>query len=330
MKNRNSHRPNCRPVKTVHGTSVSRLANSNGGLAALLVTASFLLPAQGAEPRANRITQVTQTFRDLAVEPQHVVEDLGDIRPLADQSILRRIRFTSSLYGEFVSNAQSIGSHDSPDFLLIPTVSASVEQPIGHGLSLDFTARSEAFIYARYDELSFWGFSGSIFGRYQPTKEWPTIYAGIEPYWYSSIRDGNRVSQITTGSQISNAVAVSVGIEKDWAFNRDQTVLFVGYNFSDYFSSPSSDNRTSHRATVAVTHQIRPSLFGQLFYSYQYSDYLDIDRRDSRNFAGVNFIYQFDENWFARASAYFVDNDSSQSISSYQTLGVGLAVGYNF
>lgn len=311
-------------------TALSRLVTLNFQMAALVAAASFPLTANGAELRTDRINQVTQTFRDVTVQPQQVVEDLGDIRPLADQSLLRRIRFTTSLYGEFVSNAQAVGNHGSGDFLFVPSGSAALDQPLGKGFSLDFNARSEAFLYAKYDDLSFWGFSGSIMGRYQPTNEWPKLYVGIEPYWYTNIRDGNAAAEIRTGSRITSAVAVSAGIEKDWAFNRDQTVLFVGYAFSHFFSSPASDNRTSHRATVGVTHQIRPSLFGQVFYSYQFLDYTDISRRDSRNFVGLNFVYQIDDRWSAKASTYLVDNNSSQSVSSYQTFGVGLSATYHF
>jgi hypothetical protein len=299
-------------------------------MAALLATASLASAVHGAELRTDRINQVTQTFRDVTVQPAQVVEDLGDIRPLADQSLLRRIRFTTSLYGEFVSNARAIGNHSSGDFLFVPSGSAALDQPLGQGFSLDFNARSEAFLYARNEDLSFWGFSGSVIGRYQPTNEWPKLYVGIEPYWYTNIHNGDRANGLVTGSRITSAVAVSAGIEKDWAFNRDQTVLFVGYGYSHFFSSPANDNRTSHRATVGITQQIRPSLFGQLFYSYQWLDYTDIRRRDSRNFVGLNLVYQIDERWTAKVSTYLVDNNSSQSVSSYQTFGVGLTAAYQF
>jgi hypothetical protein len=330
VKDMRLSRPTDQSVNTVPRESNSRLPSFNRLLSSLLATAGMSLTALGADPASNRIVQATQLFRDVTVQPPQVVEDLGDIRPLADRSILRRIRFTTSLYGEFVSNAEAIGNHTSGDFLFIPTVSAALEQQLGHGVSLDFNVRTEAFIYAIYDELSFWGFSGSLLLRYQPTNEWPKFYAGIEPYWYSNIHKGSRGAEIRTGSSISNALAVSAGIDKDWAFNRDQTILFVGYNLSHFFSSPATDNRTSHRFTVGLTQQIRPSLFGQVFYSYQFLDYTDVNRRDSRNFVGMNLVYQFDEHWFTKASTYFVDNNSSQSVASYQTFGIGLAVGYNF
>jgi len=306
---------------TMCPTAKSGRAKLNRFLTRLIAIAILPLQVHGAEVRRENVTQLTQTFRNIPRQSAEVIEDLGDIRPLADRSFFRRLRFTSSLYGEFVSNALSIGDHSSGDFVLMPSVSAAFDESLGHGLSIAGTARTEAFLYSNFDEQSFWGFSGAAMARYQPTKEWPRIFAGIEAYSYASVR---------TGSQISDALAVTAGIEKEWAFNRDQTVLFIAYSFSNFFSSPPVDNRLLHRATLGITQQIVPSLYGQLFYSYQFSDYTNLDRQDSRNFVGANLVYQFKDHWFARVSTYLVDSHSSRSAFSYQTFGVGLGAGYNF
>jgi hypothetical protein len=257
----------------------------------------------------------------VAKQPASVIEDLGDIRPLADKSLLQRVHFTASLRTEFVSNALSVGNHGSGDFLLLPSINAAFEEPLNHGFSLSFNARTESFIYSKFDGSSFWGFSGSVLLSYQPTTDSLRVYAGIEPSWYASMRSGD---------QLSEALGISTGIQKEWAFNRDQTVFFLGYHFTSHVSSPAADNRNAHRITVGLTQQIRPSLYGQLYYSYQYSDYTSAPRHDSRNLCGLNLVHRINNHWSANASAYFADNDSTAALASYQTLGIGIGASYQF
>lgn len=290
-------------------------------LTTLLVAASLASTAYSDADRVVQITEIVETSRGAAEQPASVIEDLGDIRPLADKSLLQILRVSVALRGEYVSNALSAGNHGTGDFLLLPSIHGAFDQPLGHGLSLSVNARIESFIYSKFDESSFWGIGGSLFLNYQPTKDSIRIYAGIEPSWYASIR---------TGDQLAESLAISAGVQKEWAFNRDQTVFFVGYSFSDHFSFPSADNRNSHRFTTSVTHQLRPSLHAQLYYSYQCSDYTSASRHDSRNLAGLNFVYQFGNRWSGNATAYFVDNDSTATRASYQTVGIGLGVACHF
>lgn len=268
-----------------------------------------------------QVTQIAEAVKGVPQQPAPVIEDLGDIRPLADKSLLEKLRPTASLSAEFVSNALSVGNHGSGDFLLHPSLGAAFEQPMENGFSLSFNARSESFIYSKFDESSFWGFSGSVFLNYQPTKDSVRFYAGIEPYWYASVR---------SGAQLSEALPISAGIQKEWTFNRDRTVFFIGYNFSNYFSFPAADDRNAHRVTAGLTHQIRQSLYGQLYYSWQYSDYTSVARRDSRNLIGVNFVYRISNRWSGNVTTYFADNDSTAARASYQTVGIGLGVSRQF
>ena len=268
-----------------------------------------------------QVTQIVEALKDVTQQPEPVIEDLGDLRPLADKPFLQRMRFTASLRAEFVSNALSVGNHGSGDFLLLPSIHAAFEEPLAHGFSLSLNARTESFIYAKFDESSFWGFSGSVLLSYQPTRDSVRIYAGIEPSWYASIRSGD---------QLSEALGISGGVQKEWAVNRDQTVFFLGYHFSNYVSFPAVDNRNAHRITAGVTHQLRPSLYGQLYYSYQYSDYTNAARHDSRNLVGLNLVHRINNHWSANATAYFVDNDSTASRATYQTIGTGLGLSCQF
>lgn len=268
-----------------------------------------------------QITQIVEALKDVPQQPASVIEDLGDLRPLSDKAFLERIRLTTSLRAEFVSNALSVGNHGSGDFLLLPSLSAAFEEPLDHGFSLSFNVRTEAYVYSKFDESSFWGFSGSAWLNYQPTKDSVRLYAGVEPSWYASIRSGD---------QISEALGISGGVQKEWAFNRDQTIFFLGYHFSSYVSSPAADDRNAHRVTVGLTHQIIPSLYGQLYYSYQYSDYTSASRHDERNLFGLNLVHRINNHWSANATVYFADNDSSAARASYQTFGIGIGTSYQF
>lgn len=104
----------------------------------------------------------------------------------------------------------------------------------------------------------------------------------------------------------------------------------MGYHFSSYISFPAADNRNTHRLTVGLTHQIRPSLYGQLYYSYQYGDYTSAPRHDSRNLFGLNLVHRITNHWSANASVYFSNNDSNVARASYQTVGIGIGSSYQF
>lgn len=152
-----------------------------------------------------QVTQIVEALKNVPQQPASVIEDLGDLRPLADKPFLERLRLTASLRTEFVSNALSVGNHTSGDFLLLPSISAAFEEPLDYGFSLSFNARTDSFIYSKFDESSFWGFSGSLFVNYQPTKDSVRLYGGIEPSWYASLRSGD---------QLSEALGISGGIQK--------------------------------------------------------------------------------------------------------------------
>ena len=268
-----------------------------------------------------QVTQIVEAARGVPQQPPAVIDDLGDIRPLADKPLLQRLRLTASVSTEYVSNALYSGNHGSGDFLLRPGIGVSFDEPLDHGFSLSFGARSDAFVYTKFDESSFWGFSGSALLNYQPSKDAVRFYAGIEPYWYASAR---------TGDQLTEALPISAGIQKEWTFNRDQTVFSIGYNFSNYFSFPVADDRNAHRVTVGVTQRLGFALYCQLFYAFQYSNYTSVARHDSRNLAGLNFVYQISDRWTANLTTYLVDNDSNVSRASYQTFGIGIGTSYRF
>ena len=295
--------------------------NTRRYLTALFVATGLVQNVHSDAGHVVQITQIVEVVKGVPQHPTSVIEDLGDIRPLADKSLLKRMRLTASVSTEYVSNALYSGNHGSGDFLLRPSISGALDHPMEHGFSLSLNARTESFIYSKFDESSFWGFSGSVFLNYQPTNDSLRFYAGIEPSWYASLR---------TGDQLSEALGISGGVAKDWAFNRDRTVFFVGYHFSHYFSFPTADDRNSHRVTLGVTHQLRPSFYGQLYYSFQYSDYTRAARDDSRNLVGLNFVYQVGIHWSGNLTTYLVDNDSTIARATYQAFGIGIGAAYRF
>lgn len=287
--------------------------------AALVLTAAFA--AQNTRAASNNRVLEAANAGTILPQAAPVIEDLGDLRPLDDKPLMNRLHITATTKGEFVSNARLIGKHGSSDFLFMPSVTADFVQPLQHGFSLDLNARAESFMYARFNQYSFWGFSGAATVNYQYSEKWPVFYVSAEPYWYNSV---------TTGRQLGSAIAVSTGVERTWVCNRDRTVFFAGYNFSCFGASPSADNRNLHRATVGVTHQLRPAWYTQLYYSFQFSDFRGAGREDYRNLVGLNLVHTINANWSANISTTFVNNNSTNATATYQnfTAGAGLSFHY--
>ena len=248
-------------------------------------------------------------------------EDVGDIHPAGPDTFLSHVHANAQTQGEYVTNAKLLGNNSSSDFLTIPTVELRYNAPLLRGFSVDAVARSESTIYSDNGSRSFWGFSGSGFldWRYQPKA--PRLFVGIEPYFYNSFDTEHRLAE---------AFAISTGIDQGFVFNQHRTLFTVGYKFSNYYASPGLDDRDAHQVTVGFTHQFRPALYGQLFYQFQYSNYDNESRHDSRNIVGLNFIYEITSHLYATLGTDFIDNDSNIGLASYQnfTVHAGLALQY--
>lgn len=240
-------------------------------------------------------------------------EDVGDIRPEQQQpgNFFKHARGDIQLRGEYVTNAKLLGSHSGSDFITFPAVEAGWSAPLGKGFSFDIAARSESAIYSGSERRSFWGFSGSALldWRWKPSA--PRVFAGIEPYYYSAWESDRRLAE---------AMVVSTGIDQSWVFNQNRTLLTLGYKYSHHFAAPSDDDRGVHRLILGLTHEFKPRLYGQLFYQYQYSDYVNEGRRDSRNIAGASLIYEFTAHLFGTAGADYIDNASTQRLARYQNV----------
>jgi len=248
------------------------------------------------------------------------ISDLGEIVE-ADSTWKDKIRASVTVRGEYTSNAELRGNHSSSDLLLLPTLDIGFTQPLTTKLSLDVAAKVELGLYADHDERAFVGYTLNSTLDYHPREGLPRIYASVEPYRYDGLDIGDMITQ---------AIGLTAGTSWGRAFNNGHSLLFTGYSFTHYIADPSIDTRNAHRVTAGISHQIRSNLTGQLVYAWQYSDFTDFDRRDSKHILGLNFIYQINQKWFTTISGSWVDNDSDALEASYQSAGGAVGVTYQF
>lgn len=250
------------------------------------------------------------------------VEDLGEISEDDGKGELRsKFRANASLRSEYTSNAQLSGNHGSGDVLFYPTLEVGFKSDLGNGFGIDIASRLDATFYSRHDERAFIGYSANATLDWRAKPNLPRIYVSAEPYRYDSF---------DTGDLMTQAIGLTAGTDWGFAFNSGNSLAFVGYSFTNYFSDPSIDNRTAHRAIVGVVHQFRAQFYGQLFYSYQFNDYQDVDRDDSRHVLGASLTYQFNRQLFGTLSGSFIDSDSTQNRASYQSALVSGGLTFQF
>ncbi len=272
-----------------------------------------------------------KTFHSASRQSSEEIEDIGEIREVGEADpkgspeplpeLPKKFRFSFRTAAQYTSNAQLSGNHSSSDFLFFPTLEAGYHTELRHGFSFDIAARLESGLYAKYDERAFIGYSATATLDWRPRPNAPRIFIGAEPYRYDSFDSGDLLTQ---------AVGLSIGVDHGISFNEGNSMAFVGYNFTRYISDPSKDERNAHRAIVGVTHTIRPQLYGQLFYAFQYDNYTDFGRDDTRNVVGLSFTYQVNRHFFTTLSGNFVDNDSSQDRASYQSAGTALQFTFQY
>lgn len=262
------------------------------------------------------------------------MEDLGEIAESGSggtesdgkslpppEQIKGKFRFNVTARGEYTSNAKLSGNNSSGDFIGLPTVEGGYNVALGKYFTFDLATKVESGIYADNDDRGFLGYSANATLDYRPKVGLPRIYVTAEPYRYDSFDTGDRITQ---------AIGVAAGTDWGISFNAGRSVAFAGYNYGHYFADPSIDNRDSHRIVVGFAHQLRQNLTGQIFYAWQYNDYNDIDRSDSRNMVGVNFVCSFTKNLFGSFTTSFIDNDSTFDNASYQSITASLGLTLQF
>lgn len=250
------------------------------------------------------------------------VEDIGEIVEKQGFNTLRdKLRFNVTARAAYTTNAKLDGSHGSSDLLFLPTLEAGFHTPLGENFSFDLSTKLESATYAKYDERGFAGYSAIATIDYRFKKGLPRLYASVEPYRYDSY---------DTGDLITQAIGFTGGADWGFAFNAGRTLGFVGYSFSDYVSDPNIDSRLVNRAVIGLAHQIQSNLTGQLYYIYQYSDFTDFDREDSKNTIAGNLVYQLNQYWFGSLTAAYVNNDSDQNKASYESFSTSLGFTLQF
>jgi len=248
------------------------------------------------------------------------IEDLGEIVEV-DSDVAGKLRANVNVRTEFTSNAELTGHHDSNDFIFLPVMEVGYTQPLGPKFSLDVAAKVELGLYANNDERAFVGYSIKSTLDYHPRPNLPRFYIGVEPYRYDNIDVGDMLTQ---------AIGFSAGTDWGYAFNNGKSLFFIGYSYTGFVADPDIDTRNQHRAVTGVTHQFRPDLTGTLFYAWQYSDFVNFDRHDSKHLVGLSLIYQLQQNWFATVGGSWVDNDSDVNRATFQSVSGSLGVTYQF
>ncbi len=250
------------------------------------------------------------------------IEDIGELTEKQGFNALRdKLRFKIDAREAYTTNALLQGSHSSSDAIFLPSVEAGFHTLIGDKFSFDIAVKLDAATYAKYDERNFAGYSAMATLDYKIGPKAPRIYASIEPYRFDSF---------DTGDLLTQAVGFTGGTDWGIPFNAGRTLGFVGYSFTSYLADPNIDSRLVNRAVVGLAHQIRSNITGQLYYVYQYSDYTDFDRNDSKHTIAGNIIYQFSRQWFGSLTTSFISNDSSQRGASYESFSTTLGVTVQF
>jgi len=250
------------------------------------------------------------------------VEDIGEIDETGAKSSLKdKFRVSFDLRSAYTTNALLRGNHSSSDVIFLPTLDAGFHTALDKHFNFDFDTKIESAIYSKYQDHGFIGYSAQATLDYHIANGLPRFYATIEPYRYDSF---------DTGRLQTEAIGYTGGTDWGIALNGGRTLGFLGYSFTDYQSDPGMDTRQANRVVAGFAHQINAKLTAQLYYVYQYSNYTDFSRNDSQNTVSGNFIYQFNDHWFASWTNSFINNESSEKNAGYQLFSTSLGLSVHF
>jgi hypothetical protein len=139
----------------------------------------------------------------------------------------------------------------------------------------------------------------------------------VAPYYYLSYDTGNR---------LTSAIGPVAGVDQTFSLSRGKTLLYVGYEFGQYYASPGIDTRQSHTVTASLTQQLKRDYYAQLYWQLQYSDYTVFGRDETRDIIGVSVIHQFTPHTFASLFVNYVDNASNNSLAKYTSINSGFSL----
>jgi len=253
--------------------------------------------------------------------PEKVQEDIGNIRPAEQAGILSYFHGEASVEGQYTSNAKLYHSKDDADFLIAPVLQGGFTAPLNKNFSVDLEARLEDFTYSSNQDLGFYGASANANLEYRYKPSWPRLFVGMEPYYYFTYARGDR---------LTSAIGPVAGIDQSVSLNRGKTLLFMGYHFGQYFSGPWADTRQSHTVTLSMTQQLRRDFYAQIYWQYQYSDYMVFGRDETRDVVGLSVIHQFTPQTFASVFVNYVDNASNNTLAKYTTVNAGVSLVWQY
>ena len=253
-----------------------------------------------------------------------IAEDRGQVVELNGQPA-RSFKFRTGVSTaiEHHSNARLLGSGPVDDWTSQSAVEAGLNKPLGDKFSFDLSLRADVANYFQLERLSYWGPSATALFDYRPNAAWPRFFAGGQLYRYDLF---------DTGTRITHAGAVIAGLDRTWIFLNGKSALSAGYQFSRFWASPLSEDRASHTLFTTYTHQIAASLYLQGSYIWQYTEFENQARQDSRHTLGVGLIYAPKDKFAVRLYANFVRNESSNPLTDYEdfTSGLGAAFSLQF
>jgi hypothetical protein len=285
------------------------LLGLSGSLSAQTLSASESTRGDGIQANSSK-----QTAKE--------IEDIGEIDEKEGfKSFRDKLRFSVTARGAYTTNAKLDGNHGSSDLLFLPTIEAGFHTPLGKHFTFDFSAKLESVTYMEQQHQGFVGYSAMATLDYRIKKGLPRIYVSLEPY---------RFDNYDSGDLMSSAIGFTGGTDYGVAFNGGRTLGFIGYSFTDYLADPNIDSRLVHRVVLGLAHQIRSNITGQFYGVYQYSDYTDFDRQDSKFTLAGNLIYQFNPRLFGSFTAAWVSNDSDQDHAGYESFSTSLGLTLQF
>lgn len=262
-----------------------------------------------------------------------IEEERGEVVDInAEPAAAPKFRVTVQMNVEHQSNAALSPAHHVDDWLLLPSLEAGWNTPLGRGFSLDLAVRADLAKYFRLDANTYWGSSATALLEYRARPQWPRIYVGGQGYRYDLI-DLSR--------EITRAGALLAGFDVSWAFHGGRTQLAAGYQFAKYWASPAVEDRVSNAVFVTATRQLHGALYAQVAYSFQATaldrqSILDReglhDRNDNRQTVSAGLIYAFSNDAFLRLYATYLRNHSNNPFADYEnfTGGIGSALTLRF
>jgi hypothetical protein len=253
-----------------------------------------------------------------------IAEDRGEVVELNGQPA-RAFKFRTGVSTaiEHHSNARLLGIGTADDWTSLSAVEAGFNKPLGEKFSFDLSLRADVARYFQIENISYWGPTATALFDYRPRTGWPRIFAGGQLYRYDLI---------DTGTKLTDAGAVLAGLDQTWVLQNGRSALSAGYQFSNFWAFPLSEDRASHTLFTTYTHQLAQTLYAQASYIWQYTEFANQVRHDSRHVVGVALIYAPKDRFSVRLYASFVRNESSNPLTDYDdfTSGLGATVSFQF